>query len=268
MRHKKAGFPIGFLLLAFFSMLLSCAANEAHLLIENSLPQNELAYYSDSFDMLREDLWNKAGYIHLDQQMQNFKLADMRIENGKLVVQTKTGSFSKGGLAARYAFRGDFDVQLDCRIDFLKGESGLDQFMNVLVIDKSGAVDKSGKISKLTAVLINLYMRDSSFQAWIGSNGFINGRWIKGSRQKIENFNGTLRIQRTGKNFTTLYQNKGAPGWNKIDTFHLNANDMVFGFQVRNYFNNRTYIWGTNPISAEFDNFRINAAHEIIEEEI
>lgn len=268
MRHNQAGFIIGFLSLAFSGMLLACAADKAYLQIENSLPPNELAYYNDSFDTMREDLWNKAGYINLEEQMQNFKLADMRIENGKLVVQTKTGSFSKGGLAARYAFRGDFDVQLDCRIDFLKNERGLDQLLNILVVDKSGAVDKSGKISKSTAIVLNLYMDERSYQAWIGSNGFINGRRIKGSRQKIENFNGTLRILRTGKDITALYKKKWDLGWNKIQTCHLNANDMVFGFQVRNYFNKRTYIRAKNPISAEFDNFRINAAHEIVEEEI
>ena len=80
MRHNQAGFIIGFLSLAFSGMLLACVADKAHLQTENSLPPNELAYYNDSFDTMREDLWNKAGYINLEEQMQNFKLADMRIE--------------------------------------------------------------------------------------------------------------------------------------------------------------------------------------------
>ena len=262
MSNKKAFFISGFLLLAFLGELLSCATDKAPLQITNSLPQNELAYYNDSFDTIREDLWNKAGYIALEEQMQNFKLADMHIANGKLIIRTKPGSFSKGGLATKYALRGDFDVQMDCRIDFLKGESGMDQFMNILVIDKSG------KIGKGSAVVINLRMGDSSFQGWLGSEAFINGLRIKGSSQKTENFNGTLRILRTGSDISTLYKKRGAYGWKKIHTFLINRNDMLFGFQVRNYFNKRTFIWGTNPISAEFDNFRINAAHEIIEEEI
>lgn len=43
---------------------------------------------------------------------------------------------------------------------------------------------------------------------------------------------------------------------------------MIFGFQLRNFFANRTSIGAMHSISAEFDNFRINAAHEIIEEDI
>jgi hypothetical protein len=138
MRNIKTGFIIGFLLLAFLGALLSCVTDKAPLQIENSLPQSELEYYNDSFDKIREDFWDKAGYLSQEEQMQNFKLADMRFENGKLIIRTKTDSFSKGGLAAKYAFRGDFDIQLDCRIDFLKDTFGMDQLLNFLVIDKSG----------------------------------------------------------------------------------------------------------------------------------
>ncbi|MEE9497248.1 MAG: hypothetical protein V3V39_12030 [Desulfobacterales bacterium] len=262
MRNKKAGFIIGFLLLAFFGAFLSCATDKAPLQTENSLPQNELAYYNDSFEKMRGDLWDRAGYLFREEQMQNFKLADMRFENSKLIIRTKTGSFSKGGLGSKYAFRGDFDIQLDCRIDFLKGTSGMDQFLNILVLDISG------KIGKTDIVLINLAMGGGLNQGWLSSGGLINGRWNSGGSKKTENFNGTLRILRKSKNISTLYKKKGASVWNKMHTFRVNENDMKFGFQLRNYFNKRTTIRATQSISAEFDNFRINAAHEIIEDEI
>ena len=51
-------------------------------------------------------------------------------------------------------------------------------------------------------------------------------------------------------------------------TFRSTDNDMIFGFQLRNFFIKRTYIQATQSITAEFDNFKINAAQEIIEEEI
>jgi len=262
MRNKKAGFIIVFLFLAFLGALLSCATDKAPLQIENSLPQSELAYYNDSFDKMREDLWDRAGYLHKEEQMQNFKLADTRFENGKLIIRTKTGSFSKGGLGSKYTLRGDFDIQLDCRIDFLKGVSGMDQLLNILVIDKSG------KIGKTDTVVINLTMGELMHQGWLGSGAIINGRWNKGSSKMMENFDGTLRILRKGKKISTLYKKKGAATWSKIHTFRATDKDVIFGFQVRNFFNKRTTIRATQSISVEFDNFKINAAHEIIEEEI
>ncbi len=262
MRGKKVAFITGFLSLVIFGALIACATDKTPLQIENSLPQSELAYYSDSFDKMREDLWNKAGYLHKEEQIQNFKLADMRFENGKLIIRTKTGSFSKGGLGAKYSFRGDFDIQLDCRINFLKDTFGMDQLLNIIVEEKSGTLGKTD------VVLINLAMKEGLQKGWLGTGALINGRWNKGGSQKIENFDGTLRILRKGKNISTLYKKKGATTWNKMHTFRATDNDLMFGFQVRNFFYERTTIQAAQSISAEFDSFRINAAQEIIEEEI
>lgn len=262
MTNKEAGFIIIFLVLAFLGALLSCATDKAPLLIENRLPRDELAYYSDDFDQMRQDLWNRSGYLWRQEQIQNFKLADQRFENGKLIIRTKTGSFSKGGLAAKYALRGDFDIQLDCRIDFLKGTAGMDQLLNFLVIDKSG------KIGKSDVFVISLTMKAGSQKGWLGSGALINGRWTKGGSEEIENFDGTFRILRKSKNISTLYKKKGATAWTKMHTFRATQKDMMFGFQLRNFFNKRANIRATQSISAEFDSFRINAAQEIIEEEI
>jgi hypothetical protein len=211
---------------------------------------------------MREDLWDRAGYLYKDEQIHNFKLADMRFENGKLIIRTKTGSFSKGGLGSKYALRGDFDLQLDCRVDFLKDASGMDQLLNILV------VDKSEKIGKTDTVVINLSKGGMSHQGRIGSVAIVNGIWRSGSSKMMENFDGALRILRKGKYISTLYKKKGDFEWSKIYTFRVTDNDMIFGFTVRNFFTKRTRIRATQSISAEFDNFRINAAHEIIEEEI
>ena len=262
MRNKKAGFILGFLFLAFLGALLSCATDKAPLQIENSLPQSELAYYNDSFEKMREDLWDRAGYLYKEEQIQDFKLADMRFENGKLIIRTKTGSFSKGGLGSKYALRGNFDIQLDCRIDFLKSTSGMDQLLNFLV------VDKNEKIGKADVVVINLAMGEGLDQGRLGTGALINGRWNKGGSKLTESFDGTLRILRKGKYISTLYKNTGASEWSNLHTFGPTENDMIIGFQVRNFFNRRTRIEATHSISAEFDNFRINAVHELIEEEI
>ena len=120
MLSKIAGFITALLSLVFCGVLLSCAPNKAPLQIQNSLPQEKIAYYNDSFEKMREDLWERAGYVYRREQVQNFRQADLLFGKNKLIIRTKTGSFSKGGLGSKFALRGDFDIQLYSRIDFIK----------------------------------------------------------------------------------------------------------------------------------------------------
>jgi hypothetical protein len=262
MRNKKAGFIIGFLLLAFLGTLLSCVTDKASLKIENSLPQSELEYYYDSFDKMREDLWDRAGYLYREEQVKNFKQADLRFENSKLTIRTQTGSFSKGGLSSKYALRGDFDIQLNFRMDFVKGITGMDQVFNI------GVFDKSLKEGKMSVAIIGLTMKAGSTQGYLYSNCVVNGRRKRGESQKTENFNGAFRFLRTGKTISTLHKRAGTTKWTKMYTFRVTDKDMIVGFQVRNFFGNRTTIQANHSISAAFDSLKINAAQEIIEEEI
>jgi len=109
------------LLIVSVPFFQGCATEPISFKIENSLSQDKLAYYNDSFDKLREDLWEKAGFTYSQAQVRQFKAADLTIENGVLRVETKTGGFSKGGLVSKYKLRGDFDVQVDCHMDILVG---------------------------------------------------------------------------------------------------------------------------------------------------
>ena len=112
MPDKIPGFITVLLSLAILVVLPSCTTDQTPLQVTDSLPQSEIAYFNDSFEKMREDLWDRAGYLNKEEQMQNFKQADLHFNSGKLILQTQTGSFSKGGLSSRYALRGDFDIQL------------------------------------------------------------------------------------------------------------------------------------------------------------
>ena len=125
------------LLVSSLISLQGCATQPSTFKIENSLPQDKLAYYNDSFDRLREDVWDKAGYMHSEPVRANFRQANMVIEDGKLRIDTQTGSFSKGGLASRYVIKGDFDIQIDCHIDFLNGFQDMDQVVAFAVLDRA-----------------------------------------------------------------------------------------------------------------------------------
>ena len=255
---------IGLGLIACVGTMLSCAADRLPLTSESSLSPTEIAYYNDDFDKMREDLWDRAGYLYRDEQMQNFKQTDMHFENGKLVLRTKTGSFSKGGLATRYALRGNFDIQLDCRMDFIKGLSSAD--MDQLF--SFGVLDKNLKPGKMNMAVIGLSMNRVLGQAYLFSNCVENGKPKKGGGHMIENFNGSLRILRKGQFISVLYKTMGTTEWTPKATCLATANDMMVGFQLRNFFNKRVTIQAKDSISIEIDRFKINDAQQIIEEDI
>jgi len=260
--RKINGLIIVILSVAFSGLFLGCATDTASLKIEKTLPQNKLAYYTDSFDNFRTDLWDKAGYLHNKAQEANFKLAKMRVEDGRLWVQTETDCFSAGGLGSKYAIRGDFDIQVDCQIDFLEGIYDMDQSLVF------AAIGKGKEIGKDNTVFLCLLRRGGRDFSTIFSAARKNGRFHRGDWHKIENFDGSLRIVRIGDEINTLFKRKGDAEWKKMDTFRSTPNDMMLGFKLQNFVSNRASITARSPITATFDNFRINAAEEIIEEEI
>jgi len=261
MKRIKALF-IGIFLVAFSGFFLGCVTDTATLKIEKSLPQNKLAYYNDSFDKFRTDLWDKAGYLSNKAQEANFKLVKMRIEDGKLRVETETGCFSKGGLTSKYGLRGNFDIQVDCQIDFLEGLYDMDQLLNFLIVEK-------GKdLKTMNLATLCLYKKGGDDFNKIFSGFRKDGNFHRGNWYKIKNFDGTLRIVRIGDRISTLCKRKGDVEWKKIDTLRSTPNDIMLGFKLQNFGTIRTSITARSPITATFDNFRINAAEEIIEEDI
>ena len=246
----------------FSLAFLGCVTDTATLKIEKSLPQNKLAYYNDSFDTLRTDLWDNAGYLHNEAQEANFKLAKMRIDDGKLRVETEAGFFSKGGLGSKYALRGDFDIQMDCQIDFLEGVYDMDQLLTFTVIGKGK------EIKTMNSVFLCLIKKGSRNFNTIFSGFRKDGNFHRGNWHKTKNFDGTLRIVRIGDRISALFKRKGDAEWKKMDTFQSTPNDVMIGFSLVNFTVMRTSITASSPIKATFDNFRINAAEEIVDEEI
>jgi hypothetical protein len=232
--------------------------------IEKSLPQDRLAYYNDSFDKFREDLWEKAALTWAREQLADYKLADITIKNGQLIIKTKTGGFSQGGLGSKYILRGDFDVQLDCHIDFLRRRQDIDQylFFFVATAEAKGKTDRSvvnmGVVKKAghrKGVIFSRHrIKDEKFPA------------SKGSR--IGKFHGTLRLVRTGKRMRTLFKKEGEGLWRELSNFAFPPDDMRLGFSLQNFISKRTSVKASASVIARFDNFKINAAQEMIEEEI
>jgi len=246
----------------FWVSFQGCATEPVSLRIEKTLPQDKLAYYNDSFDTLREDLWERAGFTFSPAQMGNFKMALMAIEEGKLRIDTQTGGFSKGGFVSKYKLRGDFDVQLDCHIDFVEGLQDMDQLLGFSIVERE---EEGRGIRSVNMGVVKEGGRDRGVMV---SNYRERGTFHPGNWRPTRNFHGTLRIVRIGDRINTLYKQHGEEKWRKMDTFPSTTDDAVVGFGLQNFVVKRNFITARSSITAWFDNFRINAAQEIIESEI
>jgi hypothetical protein len=227
-----------------------------------SLPQEKLSFYSDTFDTLRDDLWEKTQYTYIKAQRENFKLADIYIKNGRLKFETKTGGFSKAGLQSRYYLRGDFDIQMDCHFDFLKRNLDMDQRV-LFVVQERG----KGAMTADSSLII-LRKAEGMYNGMLLTGCLRWGRFNLGSKREIGDFHGTLRFRRIGKKVTAMYKKMGTTDWKKLSTCSTTANDIIIAFTLQNFELERKSIKAEGSISAMFDNYRINAAQEIIEEEI
>jgi hypothetical protein len=261
MGSKKTAFTIGFVPLAFLIALLSCATDEKPLPISKSLPPSELAYYCDSFDSLREDVWERAGFVFSAAQLGNIKIADMTIENGRLRIDTKTGGFSKGGLVSKFALRGDFDVQVDFQIDFVPGNLDMDQSLGFGAVEKQA----SGIASRMTSIVL---LKKGQDKSGINSGYLEWGKYHSGYWHQINNFTGSVRVVRIGDQLSTFYQKQGQSLWTKMCTLPSTQNDTSIGIALQNFAQERNSITATRSTSAWIDNFTINAAQGIIESEI
>lgn len=249
-------------LVSFLVFWGGCVTEKERLKGEESLSQNKLAYYNDSFDTIRDDLWDKAGYVFTDTQLANIKIADMTIEDGRLHIKTKTGGFSKGGLISKFAFRGNFDVQADFQIDFVAGIFDMDQFLSLATIEKT----KSGKPSRL--FVIGFGKKGKNKRNGLFSGYYKGGKYHAGYWHPFDKFTGSLRFVRTGKKINAFYQRQGPYRWLKMCTLPSTQNDNTIGFALYNYTTGRNSITATRSIGVWIDNFTINSAQEIIESEI
>ncbi len=261
MQGKKTAFTIGFLTLVFVIALIGCATDERPLPTVKSLPPSELAYYCDSFDSLREDVWEKAGFVFSAAQLGNIKIADMTIEDGTLRIDTKTGGFSKGGLVSKFALKGDFDVQIDFQIDFLPDKLDMDQSLGF------GAVEKTIGGSGNRVISIGL-LKEAQNKSGIFSGYLEQGKYHTAYWHQIDNFTGSVRLVRIGDRMSTFYRKQGQSRWTKMCTLWSSQKDASIGISLQNFVKDRNSISATRSINAWIDNFKINAAQEIIESEI
>lgn len=230
--------------------------------ISNSLSREELDQYADSFETWRFDLWENSAMTWEDKQTDYLDLANIEIKSGLLRITTKADAFSKNGLVGRFELEGDFDVQVDCRFNFKPGINKMDQLVILIVYDADAPADTMN-----TAHII-LYQGYGSKTSFITTTMLLKGTRVNGPNKKILNFDGALRLIRTGNRITPLYRNFGDRRWRQLGEFSFISKKLKIGFGLSNFFSFRTSTPVGGSLSVLFDNFRINAAQKIIESEI
>jgi len=260
--RQVISWSIASICLAVLGVVLGCVTQKAALKVKNSLPQERLAQYNDSFDRIQWDLWEEAGIVYSEAQMENYKPADIRAENGEVVIVTRTGCFSKGGLGSKYSIRGDFDIQLDCRMDFPQGPQDVDQIATFVVFQKGQ------KLSEINSVQIGLSGREGLVKRYLFFNYLRDGANHLVKALEIDGFQGTFRLVRIGDQVAGLYKTREDTDWKELGRAPLSSEEVLVGFKVQNFLVHRTHLKASVPVKGVFDNFRINAAEEVIESEI
>lgn len=261
MRLKNA-YGITFMIVAAFLLGLGCVTGKGALQAENSLPPERLATYQDPFDRLRSDLWEKGGMLYSKEQVENFRLADTRIENGRFVVTTQVGGFSKGGLVSTFRLQGDFDIQLDCEMDFLEGPLDMDSLLLFAVFEEGRT---RGTIN---LAQVGLNKREGYLESHIYCNYMREGKKHRARPFRTKDFKGSFRFVRSGDRMAAAYKKETDRSWSEIAEFPFTTGDLVLSFEVQNFVVNKKHIKASKPVKAAFDNFRINKAEGIVESDI
>jgi len=248
-----------------FVLILILALNmPANLSAEESvksLPPDKLAKYCDPFDKLREDLWEKTHLVDTEKQKANFLAGDISIANGRVRFETGPGGFSKAGFGSKFWLKGDFDIQIDCDFAFSKEKVDMDQRIMFIVSEK-GKHFRDADLS----ILHFVKRPGESGCMRLGCQAYFRFKWE--GQQKVEEFHGTLRFVRTGKTIQAPYKEGGKEEWNKLGSCSCSNKDMGLGFTLQNFLWDRISIKADIPLSATFDNFKINAAQGIEESPI
>lgn len=221
--------------------------------VQKSLPQTQISHYNDAFQKLRDDIWKRSGVLPFGKNV--FQIPEMGIQDGRLLIQTQTGNFQRGGLTSRWTLKGDFDIQVDCHMDFLDETAGMDQLLLFVV------KDKYNRYFTVVGLAKRADSKPSIFATFKEKGEPVSRKW-----ERIGDFHGTLRMVRIGNRITAFYKKRGDSKWKEIGTFSGMTGDVVVGLGVTNFLANRTSIQADQPVMATFDNFRMNSAEEISEE--
>jgi hypothetical protein len=253
---------------SLFVLLFGCQTTSSDvelftLRIEKSLPQSQLEYFSDSFDTFQEGLWEKVP-VHMPKTVKegDFRLGDISIDKGKLKISTKPDCFSKVAIVSKFTLRGDFDIQIDCDTDFMEGKLDRDHYLFFINLHKVK------ELAKRTIVGISFFKKGENNPGVFRSGLWSHRRFHGQKRLELDRFHGSVRFVKVGQKISTLFKTGGELKWKEMATFPCATEDFKIVIGLQNFIGRKSLTPAKSSISAMVDNFKINAAENIIEEEI
>jgi hypothetical protein len=250
-----------FIISALCLWLAGCASKDVPVQVKSGVTADQLDYYTDPFDTPKRDLWEIAAFSRT-AQLRNFEMAEVSFENGRLKIKTRTGAFSGAVVTSRFQINGDFDIQIDCQIQFLTGKHDVD---HVILF---GLLEKGETLWTGQYAWINIVKTAEMQTGIIAANQRRRGEIIRGRNRQIKGFQGTLRLVRAGNRISVYYRKQSSSGWIKLDTLSFTSDDVAVMLVVQNYKLGRQVLNAPESVTGFFDNFKINAATRVIEEEI
>lgn len=229
--------------------------------VKSGASAERLEEFSDDFSSFDGDLWISGGIAYNEDQAKNFKYGDRAMEGGEIVFRTATGAFSKSGVMSNFRLGGEFDIQIDCDFDPLKNAGDMDQVVYMTVLD---TVDRPDSKVSLLGTMRQAAHGGKLF--YFKSSG--SSRQVKNIVSQ-EGFHGTLRFVRLGDEVSAYYRNDADGMWIGAGSLGGVDGDLLVGFSVSNYWSRkRKHIKANHPLTVRFDNFKVNAAEEIVESDI
>lgn len=266
MRPKRFACLITILILGFGCVSSQNSGNLLQKIApENSLPPDQLAYYSDTFDSLNEDLWKTILWVgDTNALTKHFKAAEVKIVNGKLVLRNQKNAFSKARISSTFLLAGDFDFQVDLKYHVSD--------VNNVKLQAVMWLNRIPEVAKNEINTIALLFDPTEIKFWILKGKNIQGKKNSSIPVKLNStmFDGQIRfVRNSGKLYTFLKKN-GSSNWKKLYKMNFIESDISVGFNIRNFDKTQSDDMHSkgDSISLEIDNFKIHAAEKIIESDI
>jgi hypothetical protein len=257
---------IGLALVSILSFFLSsCATPYQGKTFSKTLPRTILDRYCDSFETFREDLWDAAGGLPTSSRSisSEIMVAEPNVEGGKLKLRTKTGGFSQGGLLSKFLLKGDFDIQIEFEANF-----NLGGWIPKIGMDQAIALGVAAQGSEDLLIMGMTCPEGNHTYTWINLSAMEHERWVTHAWQYFYAQKLVFRLVRKGGQVSAVYKTSGKGEWQELATCGFGRDIVSVFFGIQNYRGTRSQISADISFSVQFDDFRINAAEEIIESEM
>lgn len=225
-----------------------------------SIPQDQLKDISDSYSTFQEAFWEKVQLsLPTVVKESDFQPGEINTFGRKLEIMTKPESFSKAEIASKFRLKGDFDIQMDCDIDFMEERLGGDHyFFFVNLHDEK-------RITRRNTVGMSFSKKGEMNSGVLRSVWWSHGRLSDQRKVEITGFQGSIRFVREGQKIFTLFKRNTELEWTEMASFSCSSDVLRLVIGLQNFIGRKNIAPAQSSLLAIVDNFKVNTAEYIIE---